>query len=161
MVWPFFVLDKGTPAVNQLVDGKREDANVEAPLTEQQKIKVSARLANRALDLSQRAAYLVNMHPDLDQIHNPDKVKILELRKEALAAAETVLPEYLNKVYPEFGTHFHDEFTPALRSFVKGYENESQSDFDTAYRLNNTFGDWIRANGNAIDSAMAAVWDAK
>ena len=74
----------------------------------------------------------------------------------ALAAANSVDIENLNSIFPDFGTHFRENFTLGVSSFLDAMESSSDELLGRSREALNCWADWYNANYERIEVAVNA-----
>lgn len=108
----------------------------------------------KALESSQNATKIINSGGSPTRISEADMTSIINYQKEALGFAEHVQTEELDKLYPELGKHFKDEFIDGLSKSLEGY---STADAFTTYQgqtLKNSWDDWYIENKSSIAESL-------
>jgi hypothetical protein len=106
-----------------------------------------------AMNYSQQATYLINSKPQERLGDYPNLRDILAYRRKALEVGNSVDSEVLNKVFPEFGDRFKNQFVEAVSLFVHGCEAESDEELSRSKQLNDEWAGWYMDHRKAIEDA--------
>src|ERR1035438_845750 len=142
-VWPYYAF--------------RHNANpppAPKPLTEAQLAGMELKKMVDAVNYSQQATLLINeghTNGGIRQYTNIDK--IVEYRRLAYETGQKANIDFLNKVFPELGTHFRDQFLQSVQLFLAAYDADSPSLLQQAGTLSDQWADWYQPNQSAIQAA--------
>jgi hypothetical protein len=147
LIWPYYAFGHASGTA----------ANVK-PLTQKQQDEMTEQSFIDALNASQQASFIIKtaaVGTPIDQIPHVDKA--VAYRNQAVSLADGLDEGALNRLYPELGTHFKNQFRAAMNYFVLGVKNRSDEDIVKFGQLNDAWADWYNANRQAIDHAFDAA----
>jgi hypothetical protein len=157
LVWPYFVFGSSdgsqttsravrpTPAADATLDPDK--------FMRRQQARAELKKFLAAIESSQNATLLLNARPDIALSDMPNLPKIIAHRRKALEIADTVDTAVLDRIYPELGTRFKDQFRDAVELFIEGCEKGSNASLSSSKLLNDKWADWYMANRQAIEDA--------
>ncbi|MBM4041695.1 MAG: hypothetical protein FJ290_24615 [Planctomycetes bacterium] len=105
---------------------------------------------NATMDAANRASRVINNGQGYSMMSSTEADELMKHYREALAHADKVDSDLLEKRYKGWGEHFDREYRAGLRSVIRGMDTGDATVAISGQRLMQSWGMWYRANVDAI-----------